>query len=104
MAFANSVFREGGSNNKPHLFICEYYDFWKTHSQAYLEEQGEEIWNNVKPVLSFPQVLLMKFVHPRSKVLGIMMIKRKFSLARRKRVCFNHPYIWLNSFMALIVR
>ncbi|KAK2353731.1 gag-protease polyprotein [Trifolium repens] len=48
MASAQHIFRDGGSNNKPPCFVGEYYDFWKIRMKAYLEAQGEEIWNAVE--------------------------------------------------------
>ncbi|KAK2351768.1 hypothetical protein QL285_096970 [Trifolium repens] len=48
MASAQSVFRNGGSNNKPPCFVGEYYDFLKIRMRAYLEAQGEEIWDAVQ--------------------------------------------------------
>ena len=44
----NSVFRDGGSSNKPPLFYGEYFDFWKIRMKAHLEAQGEEIWDAVQ--------------------------------------------------------
>lgn len=50
MASANNnlVFKDGGSNNKPPLFCCEYFEFWKIRMKAHLEAQGEEIWDVVQ--------------------------------------------------------
>jgi hypothetical protein len=48
MASAQHIFRDGGSNNKPPCFVGEYYDFWKIRMKAYLEAQGEEIWDAVE--------------------------------------------------------
>lgn len=47
MAFANSVFRDGGCNNKPSYFVGEYYNFWKIRMRSYLEAQDDDIWDVV---------------------------------------------------------
>lgn len=48
MAFANPMFRDSGSNNKPPLFCGEYFDFWKIHMKAHLEAQGDDIQDVVQ--------------------------------------------------------
>lgn len=48
MAFANPGFRDGGSNNKSPCFVGEYYDFWKIRMKAYLDAQGNDIWDIVE--------------------------------------------------------
>lgn len=48
MTSTHPIYRDGGSNNKPHCFIGKYYDFWKFCMQAYLEAQGDDIWDAVE--------------------------------------------------------
>lgn len=47
MTFANPVFRDGGSNNKPPSFVGECYNLQKIRMQAIIEAQGVEIWSFV---------------------------------------------------------
>lgn len=54
MASTNPIFRDCGSNNKPHLFCGESYDFWKIHMRAYLKAQGDDIWDVVENGLFIP--------------------------------------------------
>lgn len=47
-ASTNTVFKDGGSSNKPPLFSGEYFDFWKIRMKAHLEAQGEGIWEAIE--------------------------------------------------------
>ncbi|XP_050909962.1 uncharacterized protein LOC127123830 [Lathyrus oleraceus] len=49
-ASGNLVFKDGGSSNKLPLIFGEYFDFWKIRMKAYLEAQGDGIWEIVENV------------------------------------------------------
>lgn len=85
MAYANPVFKDSGSNNKPPLFCGEYFDFWKIRLKTHLESQGEEIWDVVQNGLFFPA----------SVVNGVGTEKTKVSWDEddKKKVLYNKKAI-----------
>src|SRR4030066_1784603 len=64
---SNIVFKDGGSSNKPPCFVGEYYDFWKIRMRAYLEAQGEEIWNVVENGPFVPTTVVNNVVQEKVK-------------------------------------
>ena len=54
----NPTFRDGGRNNKPPCFVGENYNFWKIRMQAFLEAQGEEIWEPLEKGTFIPTTVI----------------------------------------------
>jgi hypothetical protein len=67
MTSAQPVFRDGGSGNKPPCFVGEHYDFWKIRMQAFLEAQGEEIWDAVENGPFIPKTVTNNVVEIKEK-------------------------------------
>ena len=66
-ASTNPVFKDGGSSNKPPLFSGEYFNFWKIHMKAYLEAQGDGIWETVENGLHNPMSVVNGVSTPKIK-------------------------------------
>ncbi|XP_045798087.1 uncharacterized protein LOC123892341 [Trifolium pratense] len=77
MASAQPVFRDGGSGNKPPCFVGEHYDFWKIRMQAFLEAQGEEIWDAVENGPFIPTTVVNNVVETKVKASWTDDDKRK---------------------------
>lgn len=85
MAFANLVYRDGGSSNKPPYFVGEYYDFWKIRMQVYLEELGEEIWNVVENSPYISKTVIINVVQEKVKGSWNDDDKKKVLFEKRQR-------------------
>ncbi|XP_073224826.1 uncharacterized protein [Cicer arietinum] len=77
MAFAQLIFRDGGSSNKPHCFVGEHYDLWKICMQPYLEPQGDDIWDAVKNGPYVPKMVIDNKEEKKIKVSWTNDDKRK---------------------------
>ena len=99
MASANQifVFRDGGSNNKPPLFCCEYFDFWKIRMKAHLEAQGEEIWDAIENGPFIPITVINGAGSSKLKLHGMKMIRKRSFMIKRQPIFFKVHLAWMNS-------
>lgn len=89
MGSANPVFREGGSNNKGPCFVGEYYGFWKIRMRAYLEIQGDDIWDGVEIGRLIPTTIINNEEQVKVKGSWNEDDKKKVIFEKRKITCFN---------------
>src|SRR4030066_1253041 len=94
---SNIVFKDGGSSNKPPCFVGEYYDFWKIRMRAYLEAQGEEIWNVVENGPFIPTTVVNDVVQVKVKTSWTDDDKKKL-LFDKKAINMLHSALGMDEF------
>ena len=97
---SNIVFKDGGSSNKPPCFVGEYYDFWKIHMRAYLEAQGEEIWNAVENGPFIPTTVVNDVVQVKIKTSWTDDDKKKL-LFDKKAINMLHSALGMDEFFRI---